>query len=129
MEAEQKAEPAVILVVDDEDDVRAVIVTQLTESGHEVLEAADGERAFELALERRPDLAIVDVTMPGLDGYELTRRLRDHQDTEEVPIIILTAQGGPRDVTQGFEVGADEYIRKPFSPHELRDRVQEVLGR
>jgi DNA-binding response OmpR family regulator len=129
MEANEQNDPPVILVADDEDDVRSLIVTQLTKSGYEVVEATEGAQALELAMERRPDLAILDVMMPGLNGYELTKRLRENVDTEEMPIIILTARAGARDVTQGFEVGADDYIKKPFSPRELRDRVQEILGR
>lgn len=129
MEAGQESERPLILVADDEDDVRSLIVTQLAKSGYDVVEAVDGAQAMELALDRRPALAILDVMMPGLNGYELTKRLRENQNTEEMPIIILTARAGARDVTQGFEVGADDYIKKPFSPRELRDRVEEILGR
>ena len=119
----------VILVADDDDDIRALVVYRLSRAGYEVVEARDGEEALALALERVPALAVLDVMMPKLDGYELTRRLRANEATSRIPVILLTARSQEQDVRQGFEAGADDYIRKPFSPDELRARVQVVLGR
>ena len=94
-----------------------------------MVEAADGEEAIKLALERVPALAVIDVMMPRADGYEVTRRLRAEETTKRMPIILLTARAQEADVQRGFEAGADDYIRKPFSPQELRARVQAILGR
>jgi DNA-binding response OmpR family regulator len=89
----------------------------------------DGEEALRLALEAKPDLAVLDVMMPKLDGFELTRRLRADDATSRMPIILLTARAQDADVQAGFDAGADDYLRKPFSPQELRARVQAILGR
>ena len=102
---------------------------RLERSGYDVLPARDGDEALDLAVRHRPDLAVLDLMMPKLDGYELTRRLRDLQATGRMPIIMLTARAQEKDVARGFEAGADDYIRKPFSPQELRARVQAILGR
>ena len=87
------------------------------------------EEALGAGRKGKPDLAVLDVMMPKLDGFELTRRLRAHEATSRMPIILLTARAQDADVQQGFEAGADDYIRKPFSPEELRARVQAILGR
>jgi DNA-binding response OmpR family regulator len=118
-----------ILVADDDDDIRSLVVLRLQRSGYEVLSACDGEEALGLALEHVPDLAVLDVMMPRLDGYELTRRLRADERTRGMPVILLTARVQEADVTRGFEAGADDYLRKPFSPQELGSRVQAILGR
>jgi DNA-binding response OmpR family regulator len=118
-----------IVVADDEVDVRELVAYRLSRSGYEVVEASDGEQALRLALENPPDLAVLDVMMPKLDGYELTRRLRAEPSTQRVPVILLTARAQEADVSQGFEAGADDYLRKPFNPDELLARVRAVLGR
>jgi DNA-binding response OmpR family regulator len=123
------AEAPLVLVADDDEDIRALVTFRLERAGYRVLIAEDGERALSLALEQTPDLAVLDVMMPRLDGYELTRRLRQHEETKSMPIILLTARVQEADVERGFEAGADDYIRKPFSPQELRARVQAILGR
>jgi DNA-binding response OmpR family regulator len=119
----------VVLVADDDEDILELITFRLERSGYTVIQARDGEEAWELAQARPPDLAVLDVMMPKLDGFELTRRLRAKPQTERVPIILLTARAQDADVQQGFEAGADDYLRKPFSPQELRARVQAILGR
>jgi DNA-binding response OmpR family regulator len=119
----------VILAADDDDDILELIAFRLERSGYTVLQARNGEEALRLALDRRPDLAVLDVMMPKIDGFELTRRLRAEAATSRIPIILLTAKAQDADVEQGFEAGADDYIRKPFSPQELRARVQSILGR
>jgi DNA-binding response OmpR family regulator len=118
-----------VLVADDDDDIRSLVIFRLERSGYRVIAAADGAEALALALEHAPDLAVLDVMMPKLDGYELTRRLRNEDATRAMPVILLTSRAQEADVARGFECGADDYIRKPFSPHELRARVAAILGR
>ena len=118
-----------ILIADDEPDVRELVAYRLSRSGYEPLEAGDGEEALGLALAHSPDLAVLDVMMPKLDGYELTRRLRSAEPTRTMPVILLTARAQEADISRGFEVGADDYLRKPFNPDELVARVRAVLGR
>jgi DNA-binding response OmpR family regulator len=118
-----------ILVADDEEDVRELVSYRLTRSGYEVIGAADGLEALELASARVPDLMVLDVMMPRLDGYELTRRVRAEEALRAIPVILLTARSQETDVSRGFEVGADDYLKKPFNPDELVARVRAVLGR
>jgi DNA-binding response OmpR family regulator len=122
-------ERPLVLVADDDDDIRALVSYRLERSGYAVVAASDGEEALDLALEHRPRLAVLDVMMPKLDGYQLTRRLRELDETRRMPVILLTARAQEADVARGFDAGADDYIRKPFSPQELRARVQAILGR
>ena len=119
----------VVLAADDDEDILELVAFRLERSGYTVLRATDGEEALRLALEAKPDLAVLDVMMPKLDGYELTRRLRSEDATSRMPIILLTARSQDADVQAGFDAGADDYLRKPFSPQELRARVQAILGR
>ena len=119
----------VILAADDDLDILGLVAFRLERSGYTVLQAQDGEAAFALAMEHKPDLAVLDVMMPKMDGFELTRRLRAEESTKRMPIIMLTARAQDADVEQGFAAGADDYLRKPFSPQELRMRVQSILGR
>ena len=122
-------EQPVILAADDDEDILALVAFRLERSGYTVLQARDGQEAFELARSEKPDLAVLDVMMPKLDGFELTRRLRAEEATSRMPIILLTARAQDADVQAGFDAGADDYLRKPFSPQELRARVQAILGR
>lgn len=118
-----------ILVADDEEDLRELVTYRLSRSGYNVIGAEDGQEAFELAAERTPDLMILDVMMPKLDGYELTRRVRAEAALSSIPVILLTARSQESDIDRGFEVGADDYLKKPFNPDELVARVRAVLGR
>ncbi|MGD9580397.1 MAG: response regulator transcription factor RpaB [Vampirovibrionia bacterium] len=115
-----------ILVVDDEASIRRILETRLKMVGYEVTTAADGEEALELFSKFNPDLIILDVMMPKLDGYGVTREIRRTSDT---PIIILTALGDVSERITGLELGADDYVIKPFSPKELEARVKAVLRR
>ena len=117
-----------VLVADDDPDILALVRFRLERDGYEVLSAPDGEMALDLALARTPDLAVLDVMMPRLDGYEVTRRLREHGPTTGIPIILLTARVQEPDLERGFEAGADDYVTKPFSPQALGERVQAALG-
>ena len=118
-----------ILIADDDPDILELVSFRLERAGYEVLRARNGEEAVQVAIVRRPDLAILDVMMPRLDGYEATRRLREHDETRRMPVILLTARVQEDDIARGFEAGADDYVKKPFSPQELGSRVQAVLGR
>ena len=115
-----------ILVVDDEASIRRILETRLKMTGYEVITAADGEEAVEAFQKHNPDLVVLDVMMPKLDGYGVTREIRKNCDT---PIIILTALGDVSERITGLELGADDYVIKPFSPKELEARVKAVLRR
>ncbi|HSC91664.1 MAG TPA: response regulator transcription factor [Gaiellaceae bacterium] len=115
-----------VLVVDDEPIVREVVVGYLRRDGFRTLEAADGERACELVERERPDLVVLDLMLPRLDGLSVCRRIRARSD---VPVIVLTARGEEADRIVGLELGADDYVTKPFSPRELAARVRTVLRR
>jgi DNA-binding response OmpR family regulator len=118
-----------VLVADDDPDILSLVTLRLELDGYEVVGARNGEDAVERALERVPDLALIDVSMPKLDGYEVTQRLRRNDTTSAMPIILLTARVQERDVTRGVEAGADDYVKKPFSTELLRTRIQAALGR
>ena len=118
-----------VLVADDDPDILALVSFRLKRAGYTVVQATNGEEAVHLALEHEPDLAILDVMMPRVDGYEATRRLREHEATRRTPVILLTARVQESDIARGFDAGADDYVKKPFSPQELGARVQAVLGR
>jgi DNA-binding response OmpR family regulator len=122
-------DPRLILAADDEEDIRELVAFRLERAGYDVITAVDGEEALRLAIDRRPALIILDHRMPKLTGIEVTRRLRANEATARVPIILLTASVQEQSVSEGFEAGADDYIRKPFSPQELTARVQAILGR
>ena len=115
-----------VLVVDDEPMVREVVVTYLEREGFSVSEAADGRTAVELVLETRPDLVVLDVMLPAIDGFEVLGEIRKRY---EVPVILLTARTEEADRVLGLELGADDYVVKPFSPRELAARVRSVLRR
>ncbi|MEV5200711.1 response regulator transcription factor [Streptomyces sp. NPDC053720] len=115
-----------VLVVDDDPTVAEVVTEYLTRAGYEVARAADGPAALEQYTARRPDLAVLDLMLPGMDGFEVCRRMRAHGP---VPIIMLTARGDEDDRILGLETGADDYVTKPFSPRELVLRVDSVLRR
>jgi DNA-binding response OmpR family regulator len=122
-------ERPVVLIADDDPDILELVAYRLERAGYEIVRASDGEEALQLATERVPDLAVLDVMMPKLTGYEVTARIREHEATNRIPVILLTARVQEADVERGFEAGADDYLRKPFSPQELRARVQAILGR
>ena len=120
-EARQK-----ILVADDEASIRRILETRLKMVGYDVVTAEDGEEAVEVFNKTNPDLVVLDVMMPKMDGYGVTREIRR---TSDVPIIILTALGDVSERITGLELGADDYVIKPFSPKELEARVKAVLRR
>src|SRR5690348_8379132 len=105
---------ALILVVDDDRDIVRLVEASLHSQGYEVMTAADGAAALELAVARKPDLVISDVMMPGMDGWELVKQLRSRPHFGLIPVILLTALGGEVDRIRGFRLGADDYLPKPF---------------
>lgn len=111
-----------VLIADDDPDIRMLVRLRLERSGYTVIAANDGLEALELAAGCEPDLAILDVSMPGLSGVEVTRALRERQAT--FPVILLTAHARESDVAAGEEAGANAYVTKPFSPQELESRVR-----
>lgn len=118
-----------ILVVDDEASIRELLRFNLQKEGYEVREAADGPAALQRVREQRPDLVLLDLMLPGLDGLEVCRALKGQQATAGIPIIMLTAKNEEVDKVLGLELGADDYQTKPFSPRELLARVKAVLRR
>jgi DNA-binding response OmpR family regulator len=122
------SDPLVVLVADDDDDILLLVTTRLRRDGFVVIQARDGDEALDLALERRPQIAVLDIGMPGLDGLEVVRAIRADDATKDMRVILLTAKAQESDVRRGFEAGADAYVKKPFSPADLSGRVQELAG-
>jgi DNA-binding response OmpR family regulator len=120
---------ALLVVADDEEDLLELVRMRLGQGGYEVITASDGQRCLDLILERLPDLVVLDVRMPHLNGYEVTRRIRANAATAEIPVLLLSASVRPEEVERGFEVGADDYLRKPFNASELHQRVTALLDR
>jgi two-component system alkaline phosphatase synthesis response regulator PhoP len=117
-----------ILVVDDEIYIVHILDFSLGMEGYEVLTALDGEQAVDKARSEHPDLIVLDIMMPKLDGYETCKILKAGEDTKNIPVILLSAKGRNVDQKVGFEVGADDYITKPFSPRKLVERINTLLG-
>ncbi|MGB8647468.1 MAG: response regulator [Anaerolineae bacterium] len=118
-----------ILIVDDDPLIRRVIIQSLDRATYDLSEAESGMVGVEMALQQRPDLIILDIIMPGLDGFEVIHRLRRHPLTQGTPIIMLTGLAEMNEKVRGMQLGADDYITKPFDPRELRARVQAHLKR
>lgn len=118
-----------ILVVDDEVSIRELIKFNLEKAGFSVLESGNGADALQLVKSQKPELVVLDLMLPGLDGIEVCRNLKSQRDTSGIPIIMLTAKSDEIDKIIGLEMGADDYLTKPFSPRELVARVKAVLRR
>jgi DNA-binding response OmpR family regulator len=118
-----------LLVIDDEKDLRDLLEYHFQRAGFQFLGAAEGEAGLKLARESRPDLIVLDLMLPGVDGIGVCRALRSTPDTREIPIVMLTAKGEEADIVLGLSVGADDYLTKPFSPAELVARIRAVLRR
>ena len=117
---------ATVLIVDDDPQIRDLLRLYVEREGHRAAFAADGPEALAVAGRSRPDLVLLDVMLPGLDGFEVCRQLREVSD---VPVVLLTARSGDSDKVVGLDIGADDYIIKPFSPRELMARVRVQLRR
>ena len=117
-----------VLVVDDEPDVLLLCRLNLEQRGHQVLEAPNGDVALERAHEGALDLVVLDLMLPGIDGYEVLRSLREDEATAEIPVVVLTAKSLQADRDRSRELGAAAFLTKPFLPEELCDMVDRVLG-
>ncbi len=122
-------EPRTIVVVEDEEDIAELIRYNLEQAGFAVRTAADGERGLDLARREMPAALLLDLMLPGIDGLEVCRRLRRSADTAKIPIVMVTARGEEADIVAGLELGADDYVTKPFRPRELIARVRAVIRR
>jgi two-component system alkaline phosphatase synthesis response regulator PhoP len=118
-----------ILVVDDEEDIIELLRFNLSREGFQVSSASSGEEALRLVRSEMPNLILLDLMLPGIDGLEVTRRLKNDPNTKDIPIVMLTAKGEEPDIVAGLELGADDYITKPFSPRILVARARAVLRR
>jgi two-component system phosphate regulon response regulator PhoB len=118
---------ATILVVDDEEDIRELLELNLVQAGYKVLSCETGEQALEIAGSKLPTLIILDLMLPGIDGLEVCKKLKSTLKTEHIPIVMLTAKGEEVDIVTGLELGADDYITKPFSGKVLIARVRRIL--
>ena len=127
--AATKRSSARILVVEDERDIAALVAYHLTKEGYRVRTAEGGAEALEAAAAERPDLLVLDLMLPGFSGYEVLQEIRRRAELAEVPVVVLTARRDEADRVKGLELGADDYITKPFSPRELVLRVAAVLRR
>lgn len=118
-----------IVVVEDEVDIREVLIYNLERYGFLVFGEADGLRALQLIQEKIPDLVLLDLMLPGLDGLQICKHLKDNSATHQIPIVMVSARSEESDIVLGLELGADDYVTKPFSPRELQARVRAVLRR
>jgi DNA-binding response OmpR family regulator len=118
-----------ILIADDDADIRGIVALRLERAGYETIQASSGDEALRLVQESPPALCILDVMMPKVNGFEVLRELRGDPSTQGMPVLMLTASVQDKDVARGFEVGADDYLRKPFSNAELLERVSHLLNR
>ncbi len=120
---------AKVLIAEDERDIRELITFTLRYAGHEVIQAANGEEALALTREAVPDLIMMDVRMPKMTGYEACRLIKADDKIKHIPVVFLSAKGQETEIQTGLEVGAADYILKPFAPDQLIKRVSEILGR
>ncbi len=127
MEEIKEGFPKKILVVDDNQDNRELVVKILKSKGYQMIEAIDGEEALEKAIAEKPDLILMDISIPKINGYEVTRRLKSRADFKDTPIIALTAHAMKGDREKTIKAGCDGYISKPFNIHELPDQIKTYL--
>jgi len=129
IEVAEAGHPLLTLIVDDDEDLRVLARKVLTKAGYEVIEAEDGAEGLRLIESREPDLVLLDLNMPGMDGYEVLARIRGNEATRELPVIVLTAQGDEESARRSFEQGATDFLPKPFSPPQLDARLQSSFTR
>ena len=118
-----------ILIAEDERDIRDLITFTLTFAGYEVIPTANGEEAYQAAVKEIPDLILLDIRMPRMNGFEACEQIKENEDTQSIPVVFLSAKGQESEVNAGLEAGAEEYILKPFSPDQLTSSIQAVLAR
>jgi two-component system, OmpR family, alkaline phosphatase synthesis response regulator PhoP len=124
----EERETALVLVVDDQRDILGLIKLRLEQAGYEVETASDGERALELVRDLRPNLVVLDVMLPIIDGREVTRRIRADARTAGIPVLLVSASVHEHEVQEGLDAGANDYLPKPFTANVLRERVEALLG-
>jgi DNA-binding response OmpR family regulator len=120
---------AKILIAEDERDIRDLVAFTLRFAGHEVVTASNGEEAVQLAPKANPDLILMDVRMPRMTGYEACRAIKTNAALKDIPVVFLSAKGQESEIQTGLEVGAEEYLLKPFAPDQLTDRVKAILSK
>ena len=118
-----------ILVIEDEEDLRDILIYNLDREGYKTIGVESGEEGLERAIALKPDLIILDLMLPGLNGMDVCRQLKQADDTKDIPIIMASAKGEEADIVSGLELGADDYVTKPFSPRILLARVRSILRR
>jgi two-component system, OmpR family, alkaline phosphatase synthesis response regulator PhoP len=116
-----------ILIVEDEPEIMELIELTLSSDEYDLVQAMDGEQGLELGTTSNPDLILLDIMLPKLDGYEICRRLKGNKETSGIPVVMLTAFGQKREIEQGYKVKADDYIVKPFEPAKLRQRIKKYF--
>jgi DNA-binding response OmpR family regulator len=124
-----RGEIRTVLIAEDDDDILDLVSLHLDQAGYAVITVRDGQAAVSAAREYLPDLIVLDVVMPGLDGHQVLRRLRRDEATGKIPVILLTARAEPSAVRRGLAAGADDYIVKPFRSRELLSRIEAALAR
>jgi CheY-like chemotaxis protein len=122
-----EASMAKILIAEDERDIRDLVAFTLRFAGHEVFAASNGEEAVDMAPKVNPDLILMDVRMPRMTGYEACKVMKANPDLKDIPIVFLSAKGQETEIQQGLEVGAEEYLLKPFAPDQLTARIKTIL--
>ena len=120
---------AKIVIAEDEPDIRELIAFTLRFAGYEVITGSNGEEGYELTRKERPDLAMFDVRMPKMTGYDACKKIKADQDIAHIPVIFLSAKGQENEIEQGLAAGAEEYLLKPFAPDQLTERVKAVLAK
>ncbi len=117
-----------IVLAEDEPQIARLTVFKLEREGYEVIWEKDGEAAYERIKAHHPDLVILDIMMPGLDGYQVLKKMKEDENLKNIPVVMLTVRGQEQDIIRGFDLGSDDYIVKPFRPAELTARVKRLLG-
>ncbi|HEY5903287.1 MAG TPA: response regulator transcription factor [Anaerolineales bacterium] len=118
-----------ILIAEDEPDIRELVAFTLRFAGYEVVTASNGEEAVEIATAEMPDLALMDVRMPRMTGYDACRAMKASPELKDIPVVFLSAKGQDAEIAAGMEAGAEEYLLKPFAPNQLAERVRLILQR
>ena len=121
------AKKKVILIVDDEEDIVNLIKISLNLANFDTIEAFGGQEALDILKKKKPDLILLDIMMPGIDGHEVCRRVKKDKKLKPIPLVMLTAKGQKSDAEEGLELGADDYIIKPFDPYELGERIRSIV--
>jgi DNA-binding response OmpR family regulator len=118
-----------ILIAEDEPDIRELVAFTLRFAGYEVVTASNGEEAVQVAVREMPDMALMDVRMPRMTGYDACRAMKANPELKDIPVVFLSAKGQESEIATGMEAGAEDYLLKPFAPDQLTARVRAILGR